>query len=537
MQRSPRFAALNRYLLPGLWLLILIGLVVQALRAPTISGSYDTALDSLLYAGQRWLQGERIHLDLVTGTTPLSQPLYALSGWSRSVTLHRLLILLLDLAAGLLLARTLGRLGAAGLLPLRRDSRLPLAAALLYLLFSQTFPGGLSGLPHHFANAFLVMALHAIARRLGPPSRFARWNLPLTGLFLALAVDLSPRLALPGLLVTVLALVPLRGHGLPAVASALLAGFLAGLALPLLPQAFLPQGAARIWAGAVVLPLELATPPPDRPALPELLARLLRINVAGLPLWLLVLVPAAGLIRLGCSRMRQPAGRADLPLLLPALSLLWLLQLLLFLPQGGFESEDLQLAVLPLVLAISSGLAVLEAAPRSRWRWLLGAGSLLLSLILANNLLLAPLLHPARRPGGIVAVLELDRARVRRHLDHLAAAERGFTAPQDVALQWQLAQPASTRGIGPRWSLNQQGMRPSWATRSLALPIDTPQVCAQLTAPANRHLVWRRTDPDGPNTEGFLRSCLARQPGRWSDISADLGLQSGQFRVFRRQGP
>lgn len=537
-QRSRSFAPLCRFLLPGLWLLILIGLVLRALQAPTIAGSYDAALDSLLYAGQRWLQGELIYVDLLTGTTPLSQPLYALSAWWGSLPLHRLLILLVDLGAALLLARTMVGFGATGLLLLHRRSPLPLLSALLYILFSQTFPGGLSGLPHHFANAFLVVALHGIARSLALPDRFARWNLPITGFFLALAVDLSPRLAVPLLMVTALALVALRGHGIPAMAGALLAGGLVGLALPFLPYGLVEGGVERAWAGAVVLPLEQAVPPPqDQASLLELLGRLLRSNLAGLPLWSLCLVPVIGLIRLGSSRIRQSASLADLPLLLPALCLLWLLQVLLFLPRGGYESEDLQLTVLPLVVVIGSGLAVLERSFRPRWRQLMTVSLLILSLILANNLFVSALLHPARRPAGVVAALEQDRSRVRRHLGSLSAPERGFTAPQDVALQWQLALPASTRGIGPRWSLNQQGLRSSWATRSLELPIQTPQVCAQLTAAANRHLVWRRTDPDGPNTEAFLRSCLARQPGRWSDISAALGLQSGEFRVFRRQAP
>jgi hypothetical protein len=60
-------------------------------------------------------------------------------------------------------------------------------------------------------------------------------------------------------------------------------------------------------------------------------------------------------------------------------------------------------------------------------------------------------------------------------------------------------------------------------------------VCAQLTAPANRQLVWRRIDPTGPNTEAFLRSCLAG--GRWEDLSTKLGLSTGQFRIFQRSGP
>jgi hypothetical protein len=47
--------------------------------------------------------------------------------------------------------------------------------------------------------------------------------------------------------------------------------------------------------------------------------------------------------------------------------------------------------------------------------------------------------------------------------------------------------------------------------------------------------VWMRTDPDGPNTEAFFRACLDREPGQWQDISADLKLTTGEYRVFRRR--
>ncbi len=48
--------------------------------------------------------------------------------------------------------------------------------------------------------------------------------------------------------------------------------------------------------------------------------------------------------------------------------------------------------------------------------------------------------------------------------------------------------------------------------------------------------MWRRIDPIGPNTLAFLRACLAKQPGRWEDISDALALSTGQFKVFRRAG-
>jgi hypothetical protein len=46
-----------------------------------------------------------------------------------------------------------------------------------------------------------------------------------------------------------------------------------------------------------------------------------------------------------------------------------------------------------------------------------------------------------------------------------------------------------------------------------------------------------RTDPDGANTLAFLEACLRREGGSWRDLSADLGLASGQYRLFIRQAP
>ena len=68
----------------------------------------------------------------------------------------------------------------------------------------------------------------------------------------------------------------------------------------------------------------------------------------------------------------------------------------------------------------------------------------------------------------------------------------------------------------------------------MGLPTDSAATCQQLTDPENHHLVWMRTDPSGPNSESFLRACLAREPGRWQEISDRLGLRSGEYRGFRR---
>jgi hypothetical protein len=91
-------------------------------------------------------------------------------------------------------------------------------------------------------------------------------------------------------------------------------------------------------------------------------------------------------------------------------------------------------------------------------------------------------------------------------------------------------------GIGPDWSLNPQGMKASWATSVIGLPVGVAQTCAQLLQPANAHLVWKRVDPEGPNTEAFMRQCLSQEPGRWVELTQDLGLRTGEFILFSRQG-
>jgi hypothetical protein len=106
-----------------------------------------------------------------------------------------------------------------------------------------------------------------------------------------------------------------------------------------------------------------------------------------------------------------------------------------------------------------------------------------------------------------------------------------------VALQRQLDEPSATVGIGPSWSLNQQQLLPSAATRVLGLPTDRGAVCRQLTGRPTRQLVWMRTDPDGPNSLAFLQDCLRREGGSWRDLSTELGLASGEYRLFIRQAP
>ena len=522
-----------------LWWLIVVGLLVRSLRQPTIAGTYDGRLDELLCAGQRLLEGQWLYDGLVNGSQPLVQLLYAPSAWLGSLTAHRFVILAVNLLGAILLARTLRQLGVAGLIHLRPASLVPLLGGALYLVFSQMLPGGLSGQPVHFANTFLVLALHGVSRLLPerphPSPRRDGAEMFLVGAALVLAVACDQTLASPLLMVLVLVLLLVQ-HPLVRVVP-LLAGALAATALAFLPYAVLPGGVAMAWAGAVQLPLELAARrAPEGDRLLPLVGDVLKTNVAGLPIWLLVAVPAFGLLSLAARQWRQPFQQVERVLWLPALALVSVLELLLSLQRGAFEKGDLQQVVLPLLLIMTCGFGDMEARPRTIRR-IARVVMVVILLIVLNNTFVASLLNAPRRPRAPVQAVEADRTAARGYLAGLPPEERRFTAPQDVALQRQLRQPATTVGIGPQWSLNQQGLTASWATRRLGLPTNSEGVCRQLTDPANRHLVWMRTDPEGPNTEAYLRGCLERQPGQWQDISGELGLHSGEYRVFRRLTP
>ncbi|MFO0039210.1 MAG: hypothetical protein ACK522_09750 [Synechococcaceae cyanobacterium] len=536
-----------RGLFAAFWLLSLVGLLIRVLRQPTIAGTYDIKLDEFLYAGQRLLQGELLYEGLVNGALPLVQWLYAPSAWIGGLTAHRLLILAVNLVGGLGLMGALRNLSAAGLIALRPGSRVPLAAATTFVVGGQMFPGGLSGHPHQFANTFLVLALSAASQALAPPSALARapdgkgqpnrkrLALATSGAALVLALECFLRLSSPLLMVTLLALVLIRVPRPLEVLAPLVGGALAMALLTVAPYAARPHGAALVWAGAVQLPLEVASGfPAEGDRLLPLLGKFLSTPVAGLPIWLMVLVPCLGLVDLAGREGREPGRHGERLLLLPALAVIFVLEVLLSFQRGDFETRDMQLLVVPLVLILACGFAEME---RSHRRWIRASGlvaMLLMTLIFWNNTFVTALSHPPRRPRAPVRALEADRTLARRYLASQPAAARGFTAPQDVALQRQLKQRASTVGIGPEWSLNQQELAPSWATQRLGLPTDPAATCQQLTAPVNHHLVWMRTDPSGPNTEAFLRACLAREPGGWEEISDRLGLRSGEYRVFHR---
>lgn len=522
------------------WAMVVLALAVRAVRLPDLPGSYPEDLDGLLYGGARLLRGQLLHGDFVTGQPAISQFLYAFSALFGSLPLHRLLILGVDALGGLLLADALGRLAQAGWIRWRRHSPLPVLAGGLFVVINQCVPEGAAGLLPHFANLFLMLAL-GTACRLGlrPPGTRAPgpWLLGL-GVWLGLAMVTGPALALA--LLTLLALAPFvlglrplpAGHLAP-----LLAGLLAGLVLPSVPCLLRPGGVALAWSGGVLLPL-LAADPGTAPVPPlgPILLQALTTSVAGLPLGSLLLLPlGAGLASRWPARQRPPAASSDRMAALAALALVGGLLLLESLRREGFQRFELALLALPLVLLTVIGLGALETDPRPWPRRLALASALILSLLLFNNLALASLLHPPHQPAESVRVLERDRARVARYLQSLPPQDRGFTAPQDVALQRRFNSSASTRGIGPRWSLDQQHLGHHWASRVLGLPADVSGACDQLTSGRNRHLVWARTDPSDANSLDFFRSCLARQGDPWEDITAQLGLVSGEMKLFRRR--
>ena len=537
-----RLGSLNRWVWVVLWMVVVLALAVRAIRLPELPGSYPEELDGLLYGGARLLRGELLHADFVTGQGAITQFLYALSAQAGSLRLHRLLIIGVDGLGGLLLARSLGWLAQAGWIRWRRHSPLPVLAGGLFVVINQCVPDGAAGLPPHFANLFLALAL-ATACYLGVRPPGARASVPgLLGLggWLGLAMATRPALALPVL--TLLALAPfVLGLRPPSTSRLvpLLAGLLVGLVLPSVPCLLRPGGLALAWSGEVLLPL-LAVDPGTAPvkATGPVLLQALSTPVAGLPLGSLLVLPLGAW--LACrwpARQRPAAARSGRMAALAALSMVFGLLLLETLRRDGLQRSELALLAFPLVLLTVLGLGALETDPRPWPSRLALACSLILSLLLFNNLAVASLLHPPRQPAESVRALEQDRARLADYLASLPPQERGFTAPQDVALQRRLSVPASTRGIGPNWSLDQQHLGHHWASRVLGLPADANGACGQLTDGRNRHLVWTRIDPSVANSLDFFRSCLAREGYDWEDITARLGLVGGEMKLFRRLLP
>lgn len=312
------------------------------------------------------------------------------------------------------------------------------------------------------------------------------------------------------------------------------AGALLGTLLPLLPILLQPDGPAIASAGMVVLPIEQAWPPRETyDPLWKVPLEVLGTRLVGLPLWALGVVSMAGIIHLLFQRFRSAPERRPGPVLLAGLSLLLVVDVLIGFHRDGWSRDELGLLVLPLVLLFVTGAGELEGAPGALPRRLARPVVLILLLILINNIFVPAAFHAAPRPSESSLALEHDRERVRRDLLTLPLPHRSFASPQDVALLREIGTQSSTQGIGPDWSLNQQGLKASWATRKLGLPTDIDGVCADLLRPGVAQVVWMRTDPEGPNTAAFLKECLAKDGRPWKDLSHQIGLRSGEIRLFR----
>ncbi|QPN55564.1 hypothetical protein I1E95_10115 [Synechococcus sp. CBW1107] len=520
--------------LTGLWLLIAAGLVLRLWQAPTAAGHYDLDVDTYLHLGRRLLHGRLMYEEGFNAKWPIIQVLYAPSAWLGSIRAHRMLTLLLNLGGGLLLALAIRQLARGGLLPLRDGSLVPVGGAVLYVTMSQKMLGGLSGHLHQFANAFLVVALAVLALQL-PSTR--RAGLAAVGFCLFLSVAVRPNLLLPLLLVT-LTLLPWPGSwsrrrrlsGL----GWLTAGAGLGAVLMGLPYLGISDGPARLWAGAVLLPLEWsAQRPGDHQGLGELFRQVAGASVAGVELWMLLVIPLLGVVSLARQARRGRGGSSARSLMVPLLSLVFLGGLILSFSSTHFWRHYVLMAIVPVVLIVASGMAALERSSSLGLRRTGTAFALALSLILVNNVFVAEILAVGADARAADAV-EVDRERLIQQLRTLKGEAGTFTSPQDFSLHWQLDQPSSTVGVHPSWSLDPYGMRRSWATDRIGLAISDEQACAQLTDPRHRHLIWTRTGRGGRHSEDFLLECLNRDEHTWREITQDMGLTSGAIRVFRR---
>lgn len=546
--RAVRFLAspLPRGALALAWLGLLAGLAIRLWRAPTTAGNYDIDIDTYLYLGRRLLQGSWMYVDGFNAKWPIIQPLFAPAAALGSIRAHRLLVFGLNIAAGLALADALRLWARQGLLRLAAGSAIPAGAAVLFVVLSQKLVGGLSGHLHQFANGFIAAALWLLARAgqdRRPSGQQANGQRPsgsgerashrcprrlllgLAGSCLMAALAVRPNLlyALIPLALTLLSLQrPWRSRrALQAVggeALAMAAGGLAALLLIFLPYLLIPDGPARAWAGAVLLPLEWSR---QRPELPQSLAAVVRqvsgASAAGLSLGTLLLLSLPGLLVLRPARL----------LLLPGLSLLGLAGLLVGFWHNHFWQHYVLLSAIPITLLLTCSLAAHRA--------LATTGALVLSLVGINNILLAEVRAALKPDSRAADPLQQDHERLRRHLAGQPPAQRRFTSPQDFSYHWQLGQPASTAGVHPSWSLEPYGMAPSWATRQLGLAITAEQACAQLRSPRHDLVIWTWSGRGGRHELVFTRRCLAGDPrGRWQEISQQLQLQSGQLRVFRR---
>ena len=528
----------------GLWSLIVLGLLLRLLRAISQQANYDVDLDTYLYLGWRLTQGGLMYVESFNAKWPLVAMVFAPISQLGSIGAYRLVVLLIDLCTGLLLGWNLLKLRRLGLLPGSLQWPLLPAATALTLLMSQKLIGGLSGHLHHTANLFTVLAMTAALAAL---ERGRRWQ-PLAligcGFWLMAAVAMRPNLVIPLGLTLAAALVIACGRRLGRWCAAMLplvAGATLLLGVMALPYTVRPDGLARLWAGAVVLPWEWRQQTSETltgdTSLPLELLRLLNIQVAGLRVWTLTLIPAVLLLR-HCRTATHSNPAALREWCVPGLSLLNLLGLGLSFQLTHYWAHYEMMAIPALVTLICSGFSALPAAAATgnhrNLRLLSLTGITAMSLVLVLNVFVAELQGLANSDFAPSA-RQQDRARILRFLQQQPPEERGFISPLDFSFHWRLRQPASTVGVHRSWSLRPYDLPSSPATRLLGIATDRSQACAQLTAPTNRFIIWERQDrPDLPDRT-LLQQCLELDDHRWRDISAEVGLRRRDYTVLQRQ--
>lgn len=531
-------------LIGGLWGLIVLGLILRLLRAISEQANYDVDLDTYLYLGWRLTQGGLMYVESFNAKWPLVAIVFAPISHLGSIGAYRLVVLLLDLCTGLLLGWSLLRLQRLRLLPATLRWPLLPAATALTLLMSQKLIGGLSGHLHHTANLFTVLALTAAVTALERSQRWRPLALMGCGFWLMAAVAMRPNLVIPLGLTVAGALVIACGRRLGrwgAVILAMAAGAALLLGLMALPYTARPDGLTRLWAGAVLLPWEWRQHTSETlggdTSLTRELLRLLNIQVAGLRVWTLILIPALLLVHHSRATVhRSPEARKEW--CVPGLSLLNLLGLALSFQFTHYWAHYEMMAIPAMVILISSGFCALPAADVStssrNLRLLSLTGVALLSFVLVMNVCVAEvraLASSDRTPPA----RQQDRARILQFLQQQPAQERGFISPLDFSFHWRLKQQATTVGVHRSWSLRPYDLPSSPATRLLGIATDRRQACEQLTAPANRFIIWEEQDRSDLPDLALLNHCLCLDDHHWRDISADLGLRRGDYTILQRE--
>ncbi len=534
--------------------MILIGLGLRVWNAPSSVGSYDIDIDTFFFLGWKLTQGSLLYTDHFDSKWPIVQYLFVPSALLGSIRSHRILVFLLNAATALVLARSVGSLGRSGWIAAAPRFPLPWVTAALYLLLSQKLVGGLSGHIHHYSNTFLVLGLACLSREVArradqrKPPRAARGWLVAVGFWLFMGAAVRPNLIVPLLLTTLAAQLwrfagsrrrgPANG-ALFMECMAMAGGGLLGALLVFAPYAFVHDGPASAWAGAVEVLLEWSGQAmQDQGTMLHFLRQMSVVGIAGIEVWILMILPLLGLA--GWVRRVKGHGTGGRLLLLPVLSTVYLVGLAISFEHTHYWGHYDLMSVIPYTLLIVSGIGLLDAQERQvRSFPLTAAIVLVLSLILAYNIVSAEIPTPSpagQRSRKLAAAARLagEWSLVRNHLAAQPPDQRGFVSPQDFSLHWQLHQDASTVGVHPSWSLEPYGLSASWATSHLGLPITDAQACDQLVAAGNHTIVWKATDRGGRHSESFLRHCLAQSTSDWTEITTAISLSGENYRLFER---